>query len=149
MNGTGLNPCRDLLSLPPQKGPKYLPQTMPARHSELLAVIPRSASTRNLLFAWLKKESRFLATLGMTELVACGPAAAPPTAPRPATEPPAAPRARAVLPAVPLVEGPLAPRVVYPQANQLISSRDSTFVIGSVGNGRASATVNGVPVRVW
>jgi N-acetylmuramoyl-L-alanine amidase len=31
----------------------------------------------------------------------------------------------------------------------MIASRDSTFIIGSVGNGRATATVNGVPVRVW
>ena len=42
----------------------------------------------------------------------------------------------------------MAPRVVYPQANQLIQSRDSTFILGSVGNGRATLTINGLPVKV-
>lgn len=50
---------------------------------------------------------------------------------------------------MPLVEGPLAVRVVYPQANQLIQSRDSTFILGSVGNGRATLAINGQSVRVW
>ncbi|HEX7939456.1 MAG TPA: N-acetylmuramoyl-L-alanine amidase [Gemmatimonadaceae bacterium] len=47
------------------------------------------------------------------------------------------------------MEGPLAPRVVYPQWNQMIASRDSNFITGSVGNGRATLTVNGHPVQVW
>ena len=55
----------------------------------------------------------------------------------------------ATLPPVPLVQGPLAPRVVYPQWNQLITSRDSNFITGSVGNGLASLTINGHDVRVW
>jgi N-acetylmuramoyl-L-alanine amidase len=38
---------------------------------------------------------------------------------------------------------------VYPQANGLIQSKDSTFILGSVGNGRARLTVNGQDVRVW
>jgi N-acetylmuramoyl-L-alanine amidase len=38
---------------------------------------------------------------------------------------------------------------VYPKANQMIQSKDSTFILGSVGNGRASLTINGQPVRVW
>ena len=54
----------------------------------------------------------------------------------------------APLPPVPLVEGPLAPKVVHPPANHLIGARDSTFIFGSVGNGRATLTVNGAPVRV-
>jgi len=37
---------------------------------------------------------------------------------------------------------------VYPQQNQLIQSKDSTFVLGSVGNGRATATINGLPIKV-
>jgi len=56
---------------------------------------------------------------------------------------------RAPLPAMPMVEGPLAPKVVYPQANGMIGSRDSTFILGSIGNGRATLTINGQPVRVW
>ena len=31
----------------------------------------------------------------------------------------------------------------------MIGSSDSTFVLGSVGNGRASLSINGQPVRVW
>jgi N-acetylmuramoyl-L-alanine amidase len=38
---------------------------------------------------------------------------------------------------------------VYPTANQLIQSRDSNFIFGSVGNGHAQLTINGAPVRVW
>jgi len=52
------------------------------------------------------------------------------------------------LPAIPLVTGPLAPQVVYPQANQSITVRDSNFIFGSVGNGHATLTINGVPVAV-
>jgi N-acetylmuramoyl-L-alanine amidase len=52
------------------------------------------------------------------------------------------------LPPVPLVEGPLAPRVTYPSAGALITSRDSNFIFGSVGNGRATLTINGTPVPV-
>lgn len=53
------------------------------------------------------------------------------------------------LPAVPLIEGALAPRVVYPRWDQLITSRDSNFIFGSVGHGLASLTINGQDVRVW
>ncbi|HJQ19142.1 MAG TPA: N-acetylmuramoyl-L-alanine amidase [Gemmatimonadaceae bacterium] len=81
----------------------------------------------------------------MAVLTACS-APAPATAPRPSVPAPAG--VRAALPPIPLVQGPLAPHLVYPQANQLIQSRDSTFVLGSVGNGRATATLNGFPVKV-
>jgi N-acetylmuramoyl-L-alanine amidase len=37
---------------------------------------------------------------------------------------------------------------VYPQANQMIQSKDSTFILGSVGNGKATLTVNGQEVKV-
>jgi len=53
------------------------------------------------------------------------------------------------LPPVPLVDGPLAINVVYPRENQVITSRDSNFVFGSIGSGKASLTVNGVPARVY
>ena len=52
------------------------------------------------------------------------------------------------LPPVPLVVGELAPKVVYPLPNQLIQSRDSNFIFGSVGNGHAQLAINGVPVKV-
>jgi N-acetylmuramoyl-L-alanine amidase len=38
---------------------------------------------------------------------------------------------------------------VYPQWNQLIQSKDSNFIHGSVGNGHATLTINGEDVRVW
>ncbi|MDQ6634880.1 MAG: N-acetylmuramoyl-L-alanine amidase [Gemmatimonadota bacterium] len=53
------------------------------------------------------------------------------------------------LPPIPAVDGPLAIRVVYPTANQVVTSKDSNFIFGSIGSGRASLTVNGVPARVY
>lgn len=53
------------------------------------------------------------------------------------------------LPPIPLVTGPLVPKVVYPADGHLITSPDSNFVFGSVGNGRATVTVNGAPARVY
>jgi N-acetylmuramoyl-L-alanine amidase len=69
---------------------------------------------------------------------------APTTAPAPA---PVA--ARPALPPVPAIDGPLAVRVVYPRPDQVVTSRDSNFIFGSVGSGRATLRVNGVPVRVY
>ena len=67
---------------------------------------------------------------------------------RAGVEPSAPPPRVATLPPVPLVEGPLAIHVQYPAANALVEARDSSFVFGHVGNGRASLTINGIPVRV-
>jgi len=53
------------------------------------------------------------------------------------------------LPPIPEVDGPLAIRVVYPSANQVVTSKDSNFIFGSIGSGKASLTVNGVPARVY
>src|SRR5918912_45823 len=72
-------------------------------------------------------------------LAGCAAASRTP-APPPTTAPP--------LPPVPLVQGPLAPKVVYPVAGSLVQSRDSNFIFGSVGNGRATLTINDVPVKV-
>jgi N-acetylmuramoyl-L-alanine amidase len=58
------------------------------------------------------------------------------------------PRAAPPLPAIPAVEGPLAPRLVFPEVNQVIPVRDSNFIFGSTGNGRASLTINGATVPV-
>ena len=81
------------------------------------------------------------------------PEESPPEAP---PRPPSAPLERAPvpilnpsLPPVPHVTGPLAIKVVYPPADHLIQSRDSNFVFGSVGNGDASLTINGVLTPVW
>ncbi len=52
------------------------------------------------------------------------------------------------LPPVPAVDGPLAVNVVYPLAGQALTARDSTFVFGSLGTGRAGLTINGTTVAV-
>ena len=72
------------------------------------------------------------------------------TPPAPSTAPtPVGAATAPALPPIPLVSGPLAPRVVYPSANAIIQSRDSNFIFGSVGNGNATLTINGTPVRVY
>ena len=77
----------------------------------------------------------------------------PETAPAPAApavvERAPVPAVNPALPEVPHVTGPLDIKVVYPPANQVIQSRDSNFVFGSVGNGDASLTINGVLQPVW
>lgn len=47
-----------------------------------------------------------------------------------------------------MVDGPLAPKLVYPEPNQTITVRDSNFIFGSVGSGHAQLTINGAPVKV-
>lgn len=78
-------------------------------------------------------------------------AGAEPAPPAPGPEPVKAPPppVNPALPPVPRVEGPLAIKVIYPPANQQIQSRDSNFVFGSVGNGDAALTINGVLTPVW
>src|SRR5512133_1868820 len=66
--------------------------------------------------------------------------------PKPATAPAAS--ATPALPPVPLVDGPLAIRVVYPPAGATIQVRDSNFIFGTVGSGKATLTINGTPVPV-
>ena len=73
------------------------------------------------------------------------PVPAAPVVITPAPVPPANPG----LPAVPHVTGPIEIKVVYPQAGQLIQSKDSNFIFGSVGNGDAALTINGVLTPVW
>ena len=58
------------------------------------------------------------------------------------------PRPAPPLPPVPLVEGPLVPKLVFPQPNQFITVRDSNFIFGSVGNGHATLAINGATVPV-
>ena len=82
------------------------------------------------------------ALLGMT-LVACTRAAPPSVSPAPA----AAVTAPA-LPPIPIVDGPLAVRVVYPAAGSTIQSRDSNFIFGTVGSGKATLIINGMTVPV-
>src|SRR4051812_26272856 len=53
------------------------------------------------------------------------------------------------LPPIPLVEGPLAIHVVFPAENAPPANRDSNYMLGSVGNGRATLTINGHPATVY
>ena len=86
---------------------------------------------------------------------ACAPRA--PAVPAPTPEPAApvvttpapVPPPNTALPPVPHVTGPLEIKVVYPPAGQLIQSKDSNFIFGSVGNGDAALTINGVLTPVW
>ncbi len=80
-------------------------------------------------------------------LAACAPSV-PRTGPTPA--PGASPdAARLSLPPVTPVRGaPIALRVQYPAANQVITSRDSNFVLGAIGSGDATLAINGTPVPV-
>ena len=57
------------------------------------------------------------------------------------------PSAPAGLPPVPAIKGaPIVAHVQYPADNQLITSRDSNFVLGSVGSGDAHLSINGIEV---
>src|SRR5437764_13943024 len=80
-------------------------------------------------------------------LASCSRTPVPVTAPAPVPAPVAA-KAPA-LPAIPVVDGPIAIRVVYPQAGQTITSRDSNFIFGSIGSGKATLRINGYPARVY
>lgn len=95
-----------------------------------------------------------LATLALG-WTACSPAAPPapgarpqPAEARPGRRSPAVPPAVG-LPPVPSVRGaPLALTVRYPSDNQVLTSRDSNFVLGAVGSGDATLRINGQTVPV-
>ncbi len=87
-----------------------------------------------------------------TEAPSPVPAPGRPTEPRPASATvtkAAVPAPNPKLPPVPQVNGPLALKVVYPDRNALVASRDSNFILGSVGNGSAGLRINGDLVPVW
>ena len=50
---------------------------------------------------------------------------------------------------MPEVSGPLAIKVVYPSEGAPLAPRDSNYMIGSVGNGSATLTINGQPATVY
>ena len=88
---------------------------------------------------------RTVFVLGMAVLAA-GCASTPAPAPAPAPAPGASPRA--ALPAIPAVDGALDLRVAYPSEGARIAVRDSTFIFGQTGSGRAALTINGAAVEV-
>ena len=90
---------------------------------------------------------RLALTVALVATLACrGAAISPAPAPAPL---PGRSTAALPLPPVPAVDGSLAIRVQYPSANQQITSRDSNFIFGSIGSGRAGLTINGLPARVY
>ncbi len=94
----------------------------------------------------MRTRARFLAHFVPVAVVGFGSACAthaPPAAP--SAPPPSAPRG---LPPIAAVTGPLRIDVVAPGEGEELPSRDSTFVYGSVGTGRATLTIDGAPVRV-
>jgi len=85
--------------------------------------------------------------------VSCAPARTPP-GPAPVVVPPLVPApipapSGTRLPAVPDVRGPVKIDVVYPKADQMLTTRDSNFIFGSVGSGDAALVINGRAVPVW
>src|SRR5687768_12483034 len=83
-------------------------------------------------------------------LAACSSNPSPTVDPRPVPLPPsgARPATTASLPAIPAVDGPLVIDVVYPREGVTMAVRDSTFIFGNVGTGRAEARINGARVTV-
>ncbi|WP_158514747.1 N-acetylmuramoyl-L-alanine amidase [Gemmatimonas phototrophica] len=86
--------------------------------------------------------------LALVTLGACR-SGAPPTGASGPIRSGGAPALAVGLPPVPELRGaPLSVTVRYPGANQLLTARDSNFVLGSVGSGDATLQINGVAVPV-
>ena len=132
------------LERPPRSGDPGTENAIPSQQDDLAPTM-KTRNSRRLILA--------------VTIVALGSACAPRRPAAPAPTPAAAlpapltpapvPAANPGLPPPPHVTGPLQIKVVYPTAGQLIQSKDSNFIFGSVGNGDAALTINGVPTPVW
>ena len=84
---------------------------------------------------------------------ACSPKSDPSPPPRTVQRPDsAAPEAlisRSELHAAPDVQDPVGLRVIYPALTDVVRARDTSFLFGSVADGKTRVTINGYPVRVW
>ena len=96
-----------------------------------------------------------LSVVALTAACAANPAPAPTPPPTSPTTPPAVTptvppgaSARGNLAPVPDVDGPLAIDVVYPREGVSIGVRDSTFIFGNIGSGRAQLRINGAAIAV-
>lgn len=88
--------------------------------------------------------SRRLGLLGAALLLtACAPK--PPVA---GPSPGAGGASVAALPIAP-VTGPTRIVVQYPVEDAMVDARDSTFLLGSIGTGDGTLSINGMPVKVW
>lgn len=90
----------------------------------------------------MRRPSATAALLALLAL-ACAPARRPSDVPRPSDE-----AAEPALPPIPFRDGPLVLDLVYPAEGGRVTVRDSTFVYGSTGTGRARLTINRTPVPV-
>jgi N-acetylmuramoyl-L-alanine amidase len=83
--------------------------------------------------------------------LACRPATpgAPVPEPFPPLTPAPLPPPNPNLPAVPQVLGPVQISVTYPKPDQMLTTRDSNFIFGTVGTGDAALRINGVAVPVY
>lgn len=95
------------------------------------------------------------ALLALLALNACASAPAPGGGPAATTGTPSgrapnvAPPSVSGLPAVPVVRGAaIDVKVRYPSDNQLLTTRDSNFILGSLGSGDVALTINGANVPV-
>ena len=115
-----------------------------------------AVSFRAMLARWQKGAT--LSSLAMA-LVACAGGSRPSTAPKPAPGSPpvtgsaaaggsAGSPAAAPLPTIAHVTGPVTISVVYPHPDAVIETRDSNFILGSVGTGDATLMINGYAVPV-
>ena len=86
--------------------------------------------------------------VGVAVLLAACATATPPSTTAAAPAPAPSVTVSSALPPIPLVTGALKPTVIYPVANSLVESRDSNFIFGSLGNGKAQLWINGAPVTV-
>jgi N-acetylmuramoyl-L-alanine amidase len=86
--------------------------------------------------------------VGVSVLLAACATASPPASTTAIPAPEARAEGSTALPPIALVTGALKPIVVYPVANSLVEARDSNFIFGSTGNGRARLWINGVQVAV-
>lgn len=77
------------------------------------------------------------------------PSPAPRTVESPDSGPPESGLSRSELHAVPAVQDPIGLRVIYPALTDVVRARDSSFLFGSVADGKTRVTINGYPVRVW
>jgi N-acetylmuramoyl-L-alanine amidase len=95
---------------------------------------------------------RLLSCCAVGVIAACAPARAPTPAPvvvPPLVRAPLPLPTSDKLPPIPDVRGPLQIDVVYPKADQMLTTRDSNFIFGSVGSGDAALVINGHAVPVW
>jgi N-acetylmuramoyl-L-alanine amidase len=84
---------------------------------------------------------------------ACSPKSDPSPSPRTVERPdsgaPGSLLTRSALHAAPEVQDPIGLRVIYPALTDVVRARDSSFLFGSVTDGKTRVRINGEPVRVW